>query len=119
VTFASVVDKLGHWYATRPTHTKILLGIATTMLVVELLLRNLAPKSELYASWTRFFLGLGKVWTVVLLSLLYLVAIGPMALVMRLMRNDPLDRTLAPTPTFWHGHEPNPMGPRASARYQF
>jgi hypothetical protein len=119
VSFAAVIDKIGHWYATRPTHTKVLWAIATTMLVVELLLRNFAPKSGLYAGWTRFFLGLGKVWTVVLLSLLYAVAIGPMALVMRLMRNDPLDRTLVPAPSFWHGHEPNPMGPRAAARYQF
>jgi hypothetical protein len=117
--FSLILDRAGHWLATRPTHTKVLLGIATTMLVVELLLRHLAPRSGLYAQWTALFLAIGKVWTVVLLSILYLVAIGPMALGMKLLGKDPLDRSLRPEPSFWRAHEPNPLGPRASARVQF
>jgi hypothetical protein len=38
---------------------------------------------------------------------------------MRLMGRDPLDRTLAPEPTWWRRHDPNPLGPQAAARHQF
>ncbi len=112
-------ERAGHWLATRPTHTRVLLAVATSMLVIELLLRQVAPKSRLYAKWTALFLAIGKVWTVVLLSILYLVAIGPMALGMKLFGKDPLDRSLGPEPSFWRAHEPNPLGPRAAARVQF
>ena len=33
--------------------------------------------------------------------------------------HDPLDRRLAPEPTFWRAHEPNPLGPERAARHQF
>ena len=32
---------------------------------------------------------------------------------------DPLDRKLDAEPSFWRSHEPNPLGPAASARHQF
>ena len=54
-------QRAGHWLATRPTHTRVLLAVATTMLVIELLLRNVAPQSRLYAKWTAIFLAIGKV----------------------------------------------------------
>jgi hypothetical protein len=119
VDFAATVERIGQWYAARPTHTKVLLAVATTMLVVELLLRNLARGTRVYAAWTAFFLALGKVWTVVLLSVMYLVAIGPVGLVMRLLGRDLLDQRVRPAPSFWQAHEPNPLGPRAAARHQF
>jgi hypothetical protein len=113
------LERASHWLATRAPHTKVLLGLATTMLVVELLLRHLAPRSRVYAKWTALFLAIGKVWTVVLLSIIYVIAIGPVALGMKLGRKDPLDRSLRPEPSFWRAHEPNPLGPRAAARVQF
>lgn len=112
-------ERAGHWLATRPTHTRVLLAIATSMLVIELLLRHAAPRSRLYAKWTALFLAIGKVWTVVLLSFIYVVAVGPVALGMKLFRRDLLDRSLRPEPSFWRAHEPNPLGPRAAARVQF
>jgi len=45
--------------------------------------------------------------------------VGPVSLFMRLGRHDPLDRQLAPEPSFWRGHEPNPLGPARAARHQF
>ena len=38
---------------------------------------------------------------------------------MRLFGKDPLDRSLAPEPSFWRAHEPNPLGPERAARHQF
>jgi membrane-associated protease RseP (regulator of RpoE activity) len=96
-----------------------LVGLATIVVVVELGLRRFAPKSRVYARWTGFFEGLGKVWTAVLLAIVYVFSVGPVGLVMRLFGHDPLDRRLAPEPSFWRAHEPNPLGPERAARHQF
>ena len=48
-----------------------------------------------------------------------LLSVGPIGLVMRLAGKDPLDRGLAPEPSFWRKHEPNPLGVEAAARHQF
>ena len=80
---------------------------------------RLAPKSMAYKRWTRFFEGIGKVWTAVLLAVIYVVSVGPVGFFMRLFGNDPLDRSLRPEPSFWRSHEPNPLGPEAAARHQF
>jgi hypothetical protein len=96
-----------------------LVGLATIVVVVELGLRRFAPKSRAYARWTGFFEGLGKVWTAVLLAIVYVFSVGPVGLVMRLFGHDPLDRRLAPEPSFWRAHEPNPLGPERAARHQF
>ena len=88
-------------------------------MVVELLFRRLAPRSEAYRRWTAFFQGLGAVWTAVLLALIYVVSVGAVSLVMKLRAKDPLDRGLRPEPSFWRSHEPNPLGPFAAARHQF
>lgn len=112
-------DPVARWFASRPAHTRVLLALAITVLVLELLLRNLAPSSRLYARWTAAFLAIGKLWTLLILSILYVVAIGPVGLAMRLVGKDPLERGLQPAPTFWHQHEPNPLGVRAASRYQF
>jgi len=88
-------------------------------MVTELLFRRIAPGSHAYAVWTRFFQGIGKLWTAVILALIYLLSVGPVSLAFRLLGKDPLDRGLLPEPSFWRGHEPNPLGPEAAARHQF
>ena len=113
----SLQDAVG-WFAALPLRWKIL-ALAAVVVVVELGFRRLAPKSRVYAGWTAFFLGLGKVWTAVLLAIVYVVSVGPIGLVMRLFGHDPLDRRLAPEPSFWRAHEPNPLGPERAARHQF
>jgi hypothetical protein len=96
-----------------------LVALATVMVLVELGFRRFAPRSRAYARWTSFFQGLGKLWTAVLLAIVYVVSVGPVGLVMRLVGHDPLDRRLAPEPSFWRPHEPNPLGPERAARHQF
>jgi hypothetical protein len=105
------------WFAALPLRWKIL-AFAAVVVLVELGFRRLAPKSRAYARWSAFFLGLGKVWTAVLLAIVYVVSVGPIGLVMRLSGHDPLDRRLAPEPSFWRAHEPNPLGPARAARHQ-
>ena len=106
------------WYAGLALRFKVL-SLATVVVLVELAFRRFAPKSQAYARWTRFFQGIGSVWTAVLLSLIYTLSVGPIGLVMRLMGKDPLDRSLAAEPSFWRRHEPNPLGPERAARHQF
>jgi hypothetical protein len=98
---------------------KSVLGFACSVVVIELLFRRLAPKSAAYKRWTRFFEGIGKVWTAVILSIVYVFSVGPVSLVMRLVGRDPLDRKLDHEASFWHTHEPNPLGPAAAIRHQF
>ena len=105
-------------FAALPFRWKVV-GFATTVVVVELAFRRFAPKSRAYTRWTAFFLGLGKVWTAVLLAIVYLFSVGPIGLVMRLFGHDPLDRRLTPEPSFWRAHEPNPLGLERAARHQF
>jgi len=113
----SLQDALA-WLGDLPLRWKIL-AFATTVVMIEVAFRRLAPKSRAYARWTKFFQGIGVVWTAVLLAFIYIVSVGPVSLFMRLGRHDPLDRRLAPEPSFWRGHEPNPLGPAQAARHQF
>jgi hypothetical protein len=106
------------WFAGLSLRGK-LLAFATVVVLVELGLRRFAPKSKAYARWTGFFQGIGSVWTALILSLVYLLSVGPIGLVMRLFGHDPLDRRLAPEPSFWRAHEPNPLGPERAVRHQF
>jgi hypothetical protein len=106
------------WLVELPLRWKIL-TFASVVVVIELAFRYLAPGSRAYAGWTRFFQGIWTVWTAVLLAIVYLVSVGPIGLVMRLLGRDPLDRRLAPEPTFWRAHDPNPLGPERAARHQF
>ncbi len=101
-----------------PLRQKVL-AFASLVVVVELLFRRFGPKTQAYRRWTAFFQGIGKVWTAVLLAVIYLVSVGPVSLVMRLRASDPLDRDLRAEPSFWRSHEPNPLGPMAAARHQF
>jgi hypothetical protein len=96
-----------------------LLSLAALVVAIELAFRRFGPRSQAYARWTRFFQGIGAVWTAVLLSVVYVLSVGPIGLAMRLVGKDPLDRALAPEPSFWRAHEPNPLGPERAARHQF
>jgi hypothetical protein len=113
----SLQDAVG-WFFDLPFRFKIL-AFASAVVLVELAFRRLAPKSRAYERWTAFFQGIGKVWTAVLLAVVYVLSVGPVGLVMRLVGHDPLDRRLAPEPSFWRAHEPNPLGPERAARHQF
>lgn len=113
----SLSDALA-WFAALSWRWKVVL-FATIVVLVELGFRRLAPKSRAYARWTAFFQGIGKVWTALLLAIIYVLSVGPVGLVMRLFGHDPLDRRLAPEPSFWRAHEPNPLGPERAARHQF
>jgi hypothetical protein len=113
----SVQDALT-WFAQLPLRWKVL-AFASVVVLVELAFRYLAPKSRAYAAWTRFFQGIGVVWTAILLAIVYVVSVGPVGLALRLLGRDPLDRRLQPEPTYWRSHEPNPLGPERAARHQF
>ena len=105
-------------FAGLPLRWKIV-AAATIVVLVELAFRRLAPKSRAYARWSGFFQGIGKVWTTILLAIVYVFSVGPVGLGMRIFGRDPLDRRLLPEPSFWRAHEPNPLGPERAARHQF
>jgi hypothetical protein len=107
------------WAAGLPLHTKVLLGLATSVQVVELVFRRFAPRSAAYRKWTAAFVFIGSIWTGVILSIVYFTSVFVVGMVMRLFGKDPLDRGLKPEPSFWRPHEPNPLGPRAASRHQF
>jgi hypothetical protein len=119
VSLSDLPARVGTWFAALPVHTQVLLSLATVVLVVELALRRFARGTRVYDGWTRFFQGIGHVWTTVILSFVYFLSVAAVGSVMKLLRKDPLDRSLAPEATFWRSHEPNPLGPRAAARHQF
>jgi len=110
-------DALG-WLGELSLRWKILL-VASTVVLIEIAFRRLAPRSKAYERWTAFFRGIGVVWTAVILSIVYVLSVGPVGLGMRLLGKDPLDRAAYPEPSFWRPHEPNPLGPTAAARHQF
>jgi hypothetical protein len=107
------------WLAGLPIHTKVLLSLATTLMVVELVLRRFARGTVLYARWTKGLEAIGHFWTAVILSLVYFISVAGVGLVMRLLGKDPLDRRLDREASYWRPHEPNPLGPRQAARHQF
>ena len=106
------------WFLGLPLRWK-LVALAALVVLVEVGFRRYAPRSRAYAGWTALFEGIGKVWTALLLAIIYVLSVGPVGLVMRLLGHDPLDRRLAPEPSFWRVHEPNPLGPERAARHQF
>ena len=101
-----------------PLRYKIL-AAAALVVAVEVAFRRLAPRSAAYRRWTAFFEGIGHVWTIVILGLVYYLSVALVAVFMRLLGKDPLDRSLEPRPSFWRTHEPNPLGPRQAAHHQF
>jgi membrane-associated protease RseP (regulator of RpoE activity) len=113
----SLPETLG-WFGDLPLRIE-LLALATLVVLVELGLRRFAPKSGAYRRWTGFFQAIGSLWTAILLAIVYVLSVGPVGLVMRLMGNDPLDRRLTPEVSFWRAHEPSPLGTERAALHQF
>ena len=111
--------RFGHRIAAWPTHRKILLAFAITVFLIELAFRRFGRKSKAYKRWTAFFEAIGAVWSAVILSVIYVVGVGPISLFRRFTSDDPLDRSLAKQTSAWRAHEPNPLGPEAAARHQF
>jgi hypothetical protein len=116
---SEILVKIGVKLTSLPVHTKVLLGLATTLFVTELVLRTFARGTKAYARWTAGLQRLGAFWTAVILSIVYFVSVAAVGIGMKLMGKDPLDRALDPEPSFWRRHEPNPLGPLAAARHQF
>ncbi len=119
MTLNDLMGRIAHWAVALPTYKKVLIGFAVTVFLIELAFRRFAPKSNAYEKWTHVFEAIGSVWTAVILSLVYLISVGPISLLMKLAGKDPLDRALAGTSSAWKTHEPNPLGPVAAARHQF
>jgi hypothetical protein len=111
------VDSLYAWFAASWRHK--LLVLAVVVVLVELVLRRFARGSRLYERWTAVFQAIGSFWTAIILAVVYLLSVGPIGLVMRLVGNDPLDRRTAGEPSFWRPHEPSPLGIESAARHQF
>ena len=91
--------------ANLPLRGKVL-ALAALVVLFELGFRRFAPKTRAYKRWTGFFEAIGKVWTAVLLAIIYMVSVGPISVFMRLFARDPLDRSLPSEPTIWRSHEP-------------
>jgi hypothetical protein len=119
VGVAEIAARAAEWWSARPLHTRALLTLATTVFVIELVLRRVAPRSRFYAGWTKVFQTIGRFWTAVILSVVYFVSVMVVSVFMKLRGKDLLDRALDPEPTFWRPHEPNPLGPHAAVRHQF
>lgn len=119
VGVSEVWGRVGHWFAALPTYKQVLLAVATTMFVVELILRRFARGTPLYKKWTAFFESIGAFWSAIILSVVYFVSVAVIWAFMKLTGKDLLDRRLRPEPSFWRTHEPNPLGPLAAARHQF
>ncbi len=63
---------------------------------------------SLFAAWMRFAHLLAIVNTTIILTLVYFLLIGPIALIMRIIRNDPLERRMKGVETFWRPKESVP-----------
>jgi hypothetical protein len=113
------LSTLGAKWAAAPLHSRVLLTFAVCVFIAELIMRRWARKSRVYAGWTRAFKAVGHVWTMVLLSLIYVIAVGPIRLGMLFAGKDLLDRKLGVGTSAWRDHVPNPLGPEAAARHQF
>jgi hypothetical protein len=96
-----------------------LLALGALLVLVELAFRRLAPRSRAYARWTAGVEAVGRVWTAVILALVYFLSVGPTRAVLTAFGRDLLDRGLAPEPTFWRPYEANPLGPETASRHQF
>lgn len=112
------MQDLWAWLVARPLHHKLLIAAALVVLV-ELAFRRIAPKSAAYAAWTRFFEGIGRVWTAVLLAIIYFSSVSLVSAFLKLRGEDPLDRSLVAEPSFWRDHDPGHVDPRTAIRHLF
>jgi len=63
---------------------------------------------KLYEYWLAFGHAIGVVVTPIQLLLIYVLVFGPARLITALTRFDPLDRRMAPSPSFWTARQPRP-----------
>lgn len=66
--------------------------------------------SRLYRFWMKFASGLAFVNTVILLSLVYFLLIGPISLILRVLGKDLLERRLGSGESFWKEKEKGTQG---------
>jgi hypothetical protein len=119
VSLSNLLAHIAAWYAHLSPIKRGVLALATTMFVVEVVLRTFAAKSRAYKAWQHGIEAVGSVWTAILLSFVYVLSVGPISACIRLFGKDPLDRAIGDRPSTWHAHEPNPLGAYAAARHQF
>lgn len=62
-------------------------------------------RRRLYLRWMAFARVLGKINTVVLLTIVYVVILGPVSLVFRVLRRDLLDRNHEERASYWYDRE--------------
>ena len=62
-------------------------------------------RRRLYGRWMAFARVLGKINTIVLLTIVYMVIIGPVALVFRMFGKDLLDRTSDGRSSYWYDRD--------------
>lgn len=115
----SVLSTVDRWFSGLSLHWKIVLTLVVVVALLELGVGRLAPRSRVFRAWKALVEGVGAAWTAVLLSIIYVLSVGPVSLAMRLFAKDPLDRKLDPEPSFWRAHDANPLGADAASRHQF
>jgi hypothetical protein len=107
------------WLAGLSLRWKLFLGLIVVVSVMEFGVKRWASDSIVYRGWSAVIRRLGEFWTAVILSIVYVVAVGPINLIFRIKGQDMLDRRLDEAPSAWRAHVPNPLGPTAAARHQF
>jgi hypothetical protein len=113
-----ISEHILHWYSGLTLFGRIILPLFIVVVGTELICRRVAPQSSFFRAWTAFFKQISEIWTAVILSIVYLVAVGPVAVGMRAFGRDLLDKRSRAT-SAWRAHSPNPLGPEAAARHQF
>ena len=84
------VDELVHRWSYSPGAQKAETGARKTIWRVA------------YEYWMKFARALGKANAFVLLTLVYVVVIGPAAIVLKILRRDLLNRKAEPRFTYWY-----------------
>ena len=102
--FAGVCAVIGAFYWDNMTVLAICAGLSLSFLIVSFVAPFLL--GPLNRIWFRFSLLLNKVMNPVILGLMFLVAIVPIGLLMRLKR-DPLRSKRSDGSTYWIDREPN------------
>ena len=96
--------RVPHWFAALPVHKQVLLALAFSVFFAELAFRRFAPKSALYRRWAAAFQAVGHFWTAVILSIVYFGTVSLISAFQKAFGKDPLDRALAPEPSFPSQH---------------
>jgi hypothetical protein len=87
------VDELVHRWSYSPEVQQVETGARKTIWRIA------------YEHWMKFARALGKVNAFVLLTLVYIVFIGPTAVVLKILRRDLLNRKAEPRSTYWYHKE--------------